>query len=143
MRERRTIDEVLEQARARLHRLTPEEAYDAGSNGAVLVDVRSEDERRRQAVAVPGAVHHPLSVLAWRLDPAVSTRNPKIDLDTHVILICREGYSSSLAAVWLEEIGFVHATDVIGGVDAWRDAGLPLDPYPHVVREPHPTGVRM
>ena len=97
--------------------------------GAVLVDVRSEDERRRQGVVVPGALHHPLSVVHWRLDPAVRTRNPKLALDAHVIVLCREGYSSSLAAALLRVIGFPRATDVVGGVDAWREAGLPLEPY--------------
>jgi rhodanese-related sulfurtransferase len=143
MAPRRTIDEILEDARATLRRLTPEAAYEAAGDGAVLVDIRSEDERRRQGARIPEAVHHPLSVLAWRLDPAVPTHNPKLDLDTHVILICREGYSSSLAAGWLQAIGFRHASDVIGGIDAWRDAGLPLDPYPYAVREPHPARVRM
>ncbi len=94
----------------------------------MLVDIRSEDERRRQGVLVPGAVHHPLSVVHWRLDPAVPTSNPKLPLDAHVILICREGYSSSLAAALLRRIGFPRATDVIGGVDAWVAAGLPVGP---------------
>jgi rhodanese-related sulfurtransferase len=126
---RRTIDDVLAEARSGLQRLTPQEAHEAAARGAVLVDARSEDERRRQGVLVPGAVHHPLSVVHWRLDPGVRTRNPKLPLDAHVILLCREGYSSSLAAALLRAIGFTHATDVIGGVDAWRAAGLPLDPY--------------
>jgi rhodanese-related sulfurtransferase len=126
---RRTIDDVLAEAREGLRRLTPQDAHQAGATGAVLVDVRSEDERRRQGVLVPGAVHHPLSVVHWRLDPGVRTRNPKLPLDAQVILLCREGYSSSLAAALLRAIGFTNATDVIGGVDAWREAGLPLDPY--------------
>jgi rhodanese-related sulfurtransferase len=127
---RRTIDQVLAEARAGLRRLTPAEAQRAAQGGAVLVDVRSEDERRRQGVLVPGAIHHPLSVVHWRLDPAVATHNPKLPLDAHVILLCREGYSSSLAAALLRAIGFERATDVVGGVDAWRDAGLPLELYP-------------
>jgi rhodanese-related sulfurtransferase len=126
---RRTIDDVLAEAREGLRRITPQEAHDAAARGAVLVDVRSEDERRRQGVLVPGAVHHPLSVVHWRLDPGVRTRNEKLPLDARVILLCREGYSSSLAAALLRAIGFEQATDVIGGVDAWREAGLPLDPY--------------
>jgi len=130
MTDRRTIDDVLAGARKGLLRLTPAEAHQAAAAGAVLVDVRSEDERRRQGVLVPGAVHHPLSVVHWRLDPGVRTRNPKLPLDAHVILLCREGYSSSLAAALLRAIGFSRATDVIGGVDAWRAAGLPLDQYP-------------
>jgi len=128
MMSRRTIDDVLAEAREGLRRLTPTEAHEAAAAGAVLVDVRSEDERRRQGVVVPGALHHPLSVVHWRLDPGVRTRNPKLPLDARVILLCREGYSSSLAAALLRAIGFPHATDVIGGVDAWREAGLPLDP---------------
>jgi rhodanese-related sulfurtransferase len=127
---RRTIDDVLAAARDGLRRLTPREAHDAAARGAVLVDVRSEDERRRQGVLVPGAVHHPLSVVHWRLDPGVRTHNEKLPLDTHVILLCREGYSSSLAAALLRAIGFSDATDVIGGVDAWRKDGLPVEPYP-------------
>ena len=99
-------------------------------DGAVLVDLRSEDERLRQGVLVPGVLHHPLSVVHWRLDPAVPTSNPKLPFDAHVILICREGYSSSLAAALLRAIGFSRATDVIGGIEAWQEAGLPVEPYP-------------
>ena len=130
MSERRSIDEILAEARRGLRRVMPAEAYAAAQDGAVLVDVRSEDERRRQGVLVPGALHHPLSVVHWRLDPDVPTRNPKLPLDARVILLCREGYSSSLAAALLQAIGFSQATDVIGGVDAWREAGLPIEPYP-------------
>lgn len=130
MRGRRTIDEVLEAARARLGRLAPAEAWAAANAGAVIVDIRSEDERRRQGALVPGALHHPLSVLHWRLDPAVETSNEKLPLDARVVLVCREGFSSSLAAALLRGIGFRRATDVIGGVDAWAAAGLPLEPYP-------------
>lgn len=126
---RLTVDALLAEARASLDRLTPEEAWAAAAEGAVLVDVRSEDERRRQGVLLRGAVHHPLSVVAWRLDPAVPTRNPKLPLDTRVVLVCREGYSSSLAAAWLQAIGFTRATDLIGGVDGWVAAGLPVEPY--------------
>jgi rhodanese-related sulfurtransferase len=126
---RRSIDEVLVEARRDLRRVTPTEAHAAVRDGAVLVDVRSGDERRRQGVLIPGALHHPLSVLHWRLDPAVPTHNPELPLDAHVILVCRQGYSSSLAAALLRAIGFERATDVIGGVDAWRDAALPLEPY--------------
>ena len=120
------MDHLLAEAREGIERLTPEEAFVAARDGAVLVDVRSADEQRRQAVRIPGALHHPLSVIAWRLDPACPTSNPKLPLDAHVILLCREGYSSSLAALWLRAIGFERAGDVIGGVDAWRSAGLPV-----------------
>jgi rhodanese-related sulfurtransferase len=123
---RTSVDELLDRARSRLDRLTPGQALKAAVNGAVLVDTRSEDERRVEG-AIPGALCHPLSVVLWRLDPEVATSNAKLPLDTHVIVICRQGYSSSLAAAALQAIGFTRATDVIGGVEAWREAGLPLD----------------
>jgi rhodanese-related sulfurtransferase len=129
---RRTIDETYEEAARRLGRLTASEAADAVRAGAVLVDTRSPDQQRAQGY-VPGAVHHPLSVLAWRLDPDCPTSNEKIPLDAPVVLICREGFSSVFAAQQLREIGFEHATDVIGGVDAWIAAGLP------VLRQAHET----
>jgi rhodanese-related sulfurtransferase len=112
-------------AERRLLRLSPREALEAAENGAALVDIRSEEERQRDGV-IPGALHHPLSVLHWRLDPDVETHNEKLPLDAHVILVCREGYSSVLAAVLLQELGFARATDVIGGIEAWAAAGLPI-----------------
>lgn len=122
---RRSIDEALEEAARRLDRLTAAEAYDATRDGAFLVDTRSPDQRAAQG-HIPGALHHPLSALAWRLDPDCPTSNEKIPLDARVILICREGFSSIFAAAQLQEIGFVNATDVIGGVAAWKAAGLPI-----------------
>jgi rhodanese-related sulfurtransferase len=122
---RKTIDDYMDEARGRLRRLTPREAWAATNAGAVLVDTRSEDQRRRQGL-VPGAISHPLSVLLWRLDPDCPTSNEKILLEAEVILICREGYSSTFAALELEEIGFENVADVVGGVDAWKAAGLPL-----------------
>jgi HAD superfamily hydrolase (TIGR01509 family) len=126
---RQTVDDLLADARRRLHRLTPQEAFDAAQGGAVLVDTRSEDERREQECRIPGALHYPLSVVLWRLDPTTAESGaPKLELDTRLIVICRHGYSSSLAAVWLQEIGFSRATDVIGGVAGWLEAGLPVEP---------------
>jgi rhodanese-related sulfurtransferase len=122
---RRSIDETYEEAARRLGRVTAIDAWEALQDGAVLVDTRSPDQQKAQGF-VPGAVHHPLSVLAWRLDPDCPTSNEKLPLDAEVILICREGFSSVFAANQLREIGFTRATDVIGGVDAWRRAGLPL-----------------
>jgi rhodanese-related sulfurtransferase len=115
--------------RRSLNRLTPQEAWEAAQNSVTLVDTRSEDERRRQGWLVPGAVHHPLSTVLWRLDPDVVTSTEKLPLDGDIVVICREGYSSTLAAFWLQRLGFSNATDVIGGVDAWLGAGLPLEPY--------------
>jgi rhodanese-related sulfurtransferase len=122
---RKSIDERYEEAARRLGRVTVVEAYEEMRGAAVLVDTRSPDQQRAQGF-VPGAVHHPLSVLAWRLDPDVQTSTEKIPLDARVVLICREGYSSVFAAELLREIGFTNATDVIGGVDAWKAAGLPI-----------------
>ena len=122
---RKTIDESYEEAAKRLGRVTAAEAWEAVGAGAVLVDTRSPDQQKAQGF-IPGAVHHPLSVLAWRLDPDCATSNEKLPLDAEVILICREGFSSVFAAEQLRGIGFSRATDVIGGVDAWRQAGLPL-----------------
>jgi rhodanese-related sulfurtransferase len=123
-----TVDELLRRARLGLQRLTPGEALAAAGHGAVIVDVRSADEQAQQGVLLTGAVHYPLSVVLWRLDPDADTGNPKLPLETQVILVCRQGYSSSLAAAQLREIGFARATDVIGGVEAWLEAGLPVDP---------------
>jgi rhodanese-related sulfurtransferase len=125
MAPRRTIDETYEEAARRLGRVTAIEASDRVRRGAVLVDTRSPDQQKAQGF-VPGAVSHPLSVLAWRLDPDCPTSNEKLPLDAEVLLICREGFSSVFAAEQLRELGFERATDVIGGVDAWIRAGLPV-----------------
>lgn len=93
--------------------------------GAVLVDTRSEEQLRAHG-RIPGARHHPLSVLEWRLDPTAPNHDPNIALDDWVVLLCAHGYSSSLAAARLKLLGFKQATDVIGGVEGWRAAGLPL-----------------
>ena len=122
---RRSIDETYEEAARRLGRVTAAEAWEAVQSGAVLVDTRSPDQQKAEGF-IPGAVSHPLSVLAWRLDPDSPTSNEKLPLEAEVILICREGFSSVFAANQLREIGFARATDVIGGVDAWRRASLPL-----------------
>ena len=110
-----------------MRRVTPVEAMKRTAEGAVIIDVRSRDEQERQGGLIPGALHHPLSVLLWRLDPDVQTSNPKLPLETPIILVCREGYSSSIAASQLRAIGFRHATDIIGGFDAWLAAGLAVE----------------
>ena len=120
MTAQRRIDSLVAEARARLARLTAEEAFAAWRGGALLVDTRSSDEQREQGGVIPGAVHHPLSVVLWRLD--------ELPRETRVILVCRHGHSSSFAAAHLQELGFEDATDVIDGVEGWRAAGLPLVP---------------
>jgi rhodanese-related sulfurtransferase len=116
---RKSADALLAEARAGLERLTPAQARAEAKDGAVLVDIRSADERLEQQGVIPGALHHPLSVVLWRLD--------ELSRDTRVILVCRHGYSSSLAAAQLQELGFADATDVEGGFAAWAAAGLPVD----------------
>jgi rhodanese-related sulfurtransferase len=115
----KSIDRLLADARGRLSRLTPAEAHSAARQGALLVDVRSGDEEREQGATIPGALRYPLSVVLWRLDEQPRERP--------VILICRHGYSSSLVAAQLQELGFQHATDVIDGVEGWVAAGLPVE----------------
>jgi rhodanese-related sulfurtransferase len=123
---RTTIAALLEQARSRLQRLGPEQTLAAQHAGALLVDTRSQDERVRDGV-IPGALHIRLSVLPWRMDPASEWRDPAAcDLERHVILICTDGYASSLAAALLQALGFTRATDLAGGFKAWRAAGLPV-----------------
>ena len=80
-----------------------------------------------KGTAIPGALELPLSVVLWRLDPDEPTGGARVPLDARVMLICRQGYSSSLAAAQLRRLGFEHATDVIGGVEAWVAAGLPVE----------------
>jgi rhodanese-related sulfurtransferase len=126
---RSTIQGLLEAARRRLARLGPIEARDAVSDGAVLVDIRSELHRERDGL-IPGAMFVPRNVLEWRCDPASGYDLPELsaDLDRLVILVCHEGYQSSLAAATLQDLGLRRATDLDGGFQAWRAAGLPVEP---------------
>ena len=120
-----SADQLLTQARAELVRLTPADALAAQAGGAVVVDFRSEAQRARDG-EIPGAVRHPRNVLEWRLDPASEYRDPAIARrDVQVILVCDEGYQSSLAAATARRFG-VDATDVVGGFQAWRADGLPV-----------------
>lgn len=125
---RTPIRDTLARARRQLVRLTPEEAHAAHRDGALLIDVRIA-EQRAEAGAVAGAVAVSLNHLEWRLDPEEPTCLPEAgDLDRPVIVLCQEGYCSSLAAARLKDLGYRQATDVIGGVVAWGRAGLPLVP---------------
>lgn len=121
---------MLTAARAQLQRLEPTEAQAAVADGALLIDTRCA-ELRRETGAIPGAVHIPLSVLYWRLDPSSGHDNPELsDLSRQVILVCAHGYSSSLAAATLQQLGFAGATDIAGGFESWVAAGLPVEPAP-------------
>ncbi|HEU5160895.1 MAG TPA: rhodanese-like domain-containing protein [Streptosporangiaceae bacterium] len=121
-----TIDEVLAMTRARLRRLGPFEAAAAAAAGARLVDTRPRFQRAADG-AIPGAVIIERNHLEWRLDPASRWRIPEAtDHDVAWIVVCDEGYSSSLAAASLQRLGLHRATDLIGGFQAWKAAGLPV-----------------
>jgi rhodanese-related sulfurtransferase len=124
----RSVDDLLAQARERLERVDPAQAADAVRGGAVLVDIRAESQRERDGV-VPGSVFIARNVLEWRCDPAGSDRDERVaDPDRPLIIMCNEGYQSSLAAATLHELGHGQATDLDGGFQAWRAAGLPVQP---------------
>jgi len=123
-----TIDELLSAARARLERVTAEQAHAAMQAGAALIDIRSDTQRARDGL-IPGADFIARNVLEWRLDPACPHRDPELARpDAPLILICHEGYQSSLAAATVQRFGYRSVTDVIGGFEAWRAAGLPIIP---------------
>ncbi len=127
MSERQTISELLANTRAGLNRLEPAAAVMAQQGGASLIDTRCGDDRRASGV-IPGSVHIPLSVLFWRLDPTSGHHDPSVaDPARQIVLLCADGYSSSLAAATLVSLGFARATDVIGGFNAWVEAGLPVE----------------
>jgi rhodanese-related sulfurtransferase/ADP-ribose pyrophosphatase YjhB (NUDIX family) len=123
---RRDINDVLADAQAGLARLTPAQAAERMRDGWTLVDVRANDLRARHGW-IPDSVHAPLNVLEWRVDPASGHQEPALaGREDRLVLICQEGFSSSLAALRLRELGFLNTTDVIGGVTAWAAAGLPV-----------------
>jgi len=124
------IQKTLADARDRIVRLSPSEA---AASGALIVDTRSHDERERDGI-VPASVHVPLSVLEWRADQTSDYANPVL-ADRKLILLCAHGYSSSLAAARLVDLG-IDAGDVDGGFEAWRDAGLPVAAAPAPVGLP-------
>jgi rhodanese-related sulfurtransferase len=122
----RSIDDLLGEARARLQRVGPEAAAEAVAvRGALLVDTRPEWQRREEG-EIPGALVIERNHLEWRLDPTSDSRIPEaVDHDVEVIVFCSEGYSSSLAAASLQDLGLRRATDLAGGFRAWQAAGLP------------------
>ena len=121
-----TVDEVVERARRRLRRVTAQQAAAELADGALLVDTRTPEQRTRDG-EIPAALVIDRTVLEWRLDPISQSRVPQAkDHEIRVIVICAEGYSSSLAAASLQDLGLVNATDVIGGFLAWQAAGLPV-----------------
>jgi len=124
----RPISAIVGLARQRLHRLGPAEAFEAVHDGALLVDIRPQAQRAAEGL-VPGALHVERNVLEWRFDPASEARLPQATgYGQQVIIMCSQGYASSLAAASLQDIGLVNATDLAGGFLAWAAAGLPCRP---------------
>jgi rhodanese-related sulfurtransferase len=122
------IDDLLARARRRLSRVDPLQAREAMDDGALLIDIRSEGQRARDGV-VPDSLFVARNVLEWRCDPTSDHRDPRIDGSRRqLILMCDEGYQSSLAAAALHELGLTRTTDLAGGFQAWRAAGLPVEP---------------
>ena len=119
-----TVKELLDRARRQLVRVEPEQAATELAQGALLVDIRPAEQRAEGEI--PGATVIDRNVLEWRLDPSSKWRIPEVTgHEMRLIVICNEGFSSSLVAAELHELGLVNATDVIGGFQAWRAAGLP------------------
>jgi len=124
-----SIEQMLSAARTRLRRLSPDEVYETVTmTEAILVDIRPESQRAIEG-SITGALIVERNVLEWRFDPASSTRLPAMtDHNIHVIVFCSEGYTSSLAAASLQDLGLSRATDMVGGFQAWRAMGLPIVP---------------
>lgn len=119
-RKRSRIDELLEEARDGLDRVDAADLADEMARGALVVDTRPAEQRQRDG-ELPGAVVIDRNVLEWRLDPTSPHRIAEAgDPDLRVIVVCNEGYSSSLAAATLRRLGLHRATDLIGGFQAWR-----------------------
>jgi DNA-binding response OmpR family regulator len=119
-----SVDDLLARARVGLQRLDPVAAYEAWLAGATLVDIRPAAQRRSEG-EVPGALVVERNVLEWRFDPASDARLPEASYHLQVLVLCSQGYTSSLAADALQQLGVGRATDVIGGFQAWLQAGLP------------------
>ncbi|KOT50238.1 sulfurtransferase [Streptomyces rimosus subsp. rimosus] len=120
------VDALLEAARAGLDRVTPHQAAEIQRDGGLLVDIRYAELRERDGT-IPGALIVERNELEWRLDPTGAHRAPQATgHDLPVVVVCNEGYASSLAAVSLRQLGLYRATDLVGGFQAWRAAGLPV-----------------
>jgi len=123
---RRSINQVLAEARSRLCRVDPHQADAEMRAGALLVDIRPQAQRVAEG-EVPGALRIERNVLEWRFDPGSDSRLPQArGYETRVIIMCSAGYTSSLAAASLQDLGLANATDLAGGFRAWAAAGLPV-----------------
>ena len=130
MPEHRTVEDLLAAAHASLARVSPTDAQQAAAEGALVVDIRPLELHVRDGV-IPGTLAVGRNVLEWRLDPVGAHRIPEVtSYEQVVVVVCDEGYTSSLAAASLQQLGLARATDLIGGFQAWRAAGLPVDRFP-------------
>lgn len=123
------VDDLLADARTRLERLSPRAAFqEVLHRRGLLVDIRPDVQRAAEGVVHPslGPLVVERNVLEWRFDPRQDARLPQAGFDTRVIVLCQEGYTSSLAADALVRLGVVRATDVVGGFAAWRGTGMPV-----------------
>lgn len=122
----RTIDDLLAEAQTRLDRVAPEDLAAVAAAGALVVDIRPVAQRAEHG-ELPGAVVIDRNVLEWRLDPASDWAIDAAGYDRHVVIVCHEGYQSSLAAATLLDLGVIRATDLIGGYLAWKELRAPVD----------------
>ncbi|GHB71753.1 sulfurtransferase [Streptomyces cirratus] len=128
------IDALVDRLRTTYTRLSPDEAHAASRGEALLVDIRYQALRERDGL-IPGAVVVERNELEWRLDPQGSHRLPEATgHDLRVVVICNEGYASTLAAASLHALGLHRATDLTGGFQAWKSAGLPVTPAKDAAR---------
>ena len=136
--QRKTINQLLDEARSGLERVAPAELAEligAGSGDGEphlrVIDIRPRDDRERTGV-IEGSEHIGQLVLEWRLDPdSGASEGTAADLDDHLVIVCNQGYSSSLAAAQLQRLGFARATDLDGGIEGWKAHGLPVVPPPN------------
>ena len=135
--QRKTVNDLLAEARSGLERIAPAELADlmesadsAEGERLRVIDVRPREDRERTGI-IEGSEHIGLLVVQWRLDPdSGASEGTAAGLDDHVVIVCNQGYSSSLAAGQLQQMGFARATDLDGGVEGWIEAGLPVVPPP-------------
>lgn len=134
---RKTINQLLDEARSGLERVAPAElaelmaAAESAEGGQLrVIDIRPRDDRERTGV-IEGSEHIGQLVLEWRLDPdSGASEGTAADFGDHLVILCNQGYSSSLAAAQLQRLGFARATDLDGGVEGWIEHGLPVVPPP-------------
>ncbi len=135
-----TVSDLLAEARSHLQRVSPQQAHALALRGGLILDTRQDVDRWANGVIV-GSLHAPRTVLEWVVDPSSGYQNPAIEsFDQTLIVMCNEGYSSSLAAYTLQRLGFRNATDMIGGFAAWREAAQPIQTIHHS-RRPDPEGL--